>query len=283
MEKITLKVEYGDKLLKYLQRNLENYKYSALEKALRNKDILCNKNRVKENIDIQKGDEITIYLNPSSQKKLYDIFYEDQDIVVFNKMAGIEVADGDYNIAIDYKTKTGREIFAIHRLDRNTMGLVLFAKNIKAKETLINYFQNHYVVKNYYAVVSGSPQKNATLCSYLAKNSEKSEVKIFDKKVQNSVKITTTYLLEKSLGELSLLNVEIVDGKTHQIRAHLAHFGLFILGDEKYGDNKINKKFKQTKQLLQAYKITFHIPNGEKFSYLNDIVFEQNLDKKLDL
>lgn len=283
MEKITLKVEKSDKLLKFLEGSLSNYKYSALEKALRNRDIICNSNRVKENIDVQKGDEITIFLNPNSQKKLYDVFYEDQDIIVFNKRQGIEVIDGDFNIASDYKAQTGIDIFAIHRIDRNTMGLVLFVKNTLAKETLINYFQRHYVIKNYYAVICGDPQKNATLNSYLTKDSEKSEVKIFDKKVQNSVKITTTYSLIKSCGKLSLLDVEINAGKTHQIRAHLAHFGLFILGDEKYGDNKINKKFKQTKQLLQAYKITFHIPNGEKFSYLNNIKFEQELDKKLCL
>lgn len=281
MEKITQKVTKNGKILKILSENLQNYKYSAFEKALRNKDILLNGKRIKQNENVEVGDEITIFLDKNSQKDLYKIFWEDENFIVFDKMQGIEVCDGEYNLCSEYFSKTDRQLFPIHRIDRNTMGLVMFAKSKDMQNKMIELFKLGCVTKNYYAIVTGEPKDSDILQGYLKKDSELIKVKIFDKKVQGSVFVETKYIMQKNYGEIKLLFVEIKDGKTHQIRAHLSYVNLPILGDEKYGDTKINKKYGEHKQLLQAFEIVFNVPKENELGYLNNIKLKQDINQKL--
>lgn len=282
MEKIEILSNQNTRVLKVLSENLPKYKYSSFEKALRNKDVLVNKKRVKENVLVNVGDMITIFLDTSSKKELYQVFYQDGNVIVFYKDKGIEVCDGQFNIKQDYKEKAKVSIYPIHRIDRNTIGLVLFAKNISTQNTLINFFKKGYVTKEYFAVVLNCKTDENKLTNYLKKDSAKSEVKIFNSKVQGSVQVETYYKkLEDYNNELSLLKVIIKEGKTHQIRAQFSFNQMPILGDEKYGDTKLNQKYKKHTQCLQAYKIVFNIPQNEKLTYLNYIDFCAKLDKYL--
>lgn len=284
MEKIEIVSNQNARLIKVLSENLPQYKYSAFEKALRNKDVLINERRTKENVFVAIGDNITIFLDATSKKDIYSVFYQDNNIIVFYKDKGIEVCDGEFNIKQDYEEKQNIEIYPIHRIDRNTLGLVLFAKSLFTQKILIDCFKKGYVLKQYFAVVSNCQKEEDNLIGYLKKNSGKSEVKIFDTKVAGSVFVQTHYQKRKDINvELSLLDVKISEGKTHQIRAQLAHSKMPILGDEKYGDTKLNQKYKKHTQCLQAYKIQFNIPKGNALGYLNDIDLCAKLDKFLEV
>ena len=284
MKKYNFTANQNTKVLKFLSQNLSGYKYSALEKALRQKDIIINGVRVKQNTNIKLGDKVEIYLDEKQKETLYTVVYQDDNIIVFNKKKGIEVCDGDFNVQNEYKTAFGKEIYAVHRIDRNTFGLVMFAKTKGVQSLLIDAFKSHSVKKYYYALVYGEPKESSqTLNHYLVKDSQNNMVKIYNKNVEGSVQISTTYNVVKLLDLFALLSVEIYAGKTHQIRAHLAYINLPILGDEKYGNTQINKQFSKRTQQLQAYKIEFNFSKENKLNYLNNLNLKLNceIDTKL--
>ena len=272
MKKIEIVNKKQDRVLKILEKECPTVIYSAFVKALRQKDILVNGQRIKENIIIPSGCKITCFVQDASEKKdMFQIVYEDDNILIVNKGKGIETSDGTYNV-VDELIKQNKEVYAVHRLDRNTMGLVIFAKTLDVQKELIKEFKKGNVEKLYYAEVYGvSETKHKVLKGYLEKNKEESQVKIYSSKKPNTVEITTEYDVIKSSGNTSLLSVKIKDGKTHQIRAHLAFNKMYIIGDGKYGKNEINDKYKAKTQHLKAYKIVFNMTNSSTLSYLNNI------------
>lgn len=262
------------KVLKILANNYPNISYSALSSALRKKDILVNGQRIKENKTLLLGDNVEFFVPDQTAKILYDILYQDDNIIVVNKQKGIEVCDGEENIQ-KHLQNNYPFVRAIHRIDRNTSGLVLFAKNINAYKCLVDNLKKDNIHKFYVAKVFGvPPKKQDVLYGFLVKDKNKSLVKIYDKCVENSVKIVTPYTLISTDQQTSVLEIKLVSGKTHQIRAHLAYNNLPIIGDGKYGKNEINKKYGKTKQCLTAYKIVFNLPKNCMLEYLNQTTFE---------
>ena len=198
--------------------------------------------------------------------------------MVVNKPAGIAVLDttDDCLTKLVQKKATSLEQgfpYPCHRLDRNTSGLVLYAKNQEALEILNKKIKNHEILKFYQCTVVGIlDKKEDTLTDYLFKDRKKSMVYIRPTPQQGYRKIMTSYqVIEENLKEhLSVLKVELHTGRTHQIRAHLAYIGHPILGDGKYGINEINKKFNQKTQNLIAYQLVFDFKtDAGKLNYLN--------------
>ena len=275
MEKIVVDEKYnGKKLNKIVLDKISEINYNTFCKVLRKKDIKVNGKRTNKDILVYSKDIIEIYL-PNTEKKLnIEIIYEDENILVVNKKANIEVV-GEKSLTTQiqeyYKEKNIKPM-PCHRIDRNTTGLVLFAKNNEALEILLNKFKNHEIEKHYLALVYGIPkEKHKVLEDYLFKDNKKSQVYISNSYKKGYQKIITIYkVLEERKDNTSLLDIEIKTGKTHQIRAHLAYIGYPIIGDGKYGKNEINKKFHKKYQCLKSNELKFNFttPSGI-LDYLN--------------
>lgn len=269
----------GKKLSSFVFYSFPNLAKNTFYKALRQKDIRINGKRINTDCTIYVGDELSIYIadNLLFPSINLEIIYEDDNILIVNKPNNIEVV-GENSLTSLINTKfSSNNIMPCHRLDRNTTGLVLFAKNKEALDILFNKFKNHEIKKFYKALVYGIPKvKNARLEAFLFKDTKNSIVYISDTFKKGYQKIITSYkVLEEFQNNTSLLDVEIETGKTHQIRAHLAHIGYPIVGDGKYGINSVNKKLGYKYQQLCSYKLQFCFSsNSGILSYLNNKVIE---------
>lgn len=166
-----------------------------------------------------------------------------------------------------------------HRLDRNTQGIVIFAKNEEALKEVETCFSKRLINKYYKCLVYGILEKKSDILEgYLFKDAKKNIVKVSSKKGKGYVEIKTKYrvIKEDKDNNTSVLEVELLTGRTHQIRAHLASIGHYIIGDNKYGDKQVNRKFKKNTQQLIAYKIKFNTESMDILKYLDGKVFEIN-------
>lgn len=236
--------------------------FYRIQKIIKSKSVKINGIRTGADQNVQAGDTVHVYL-ADREKNSVEVVYRDENILVVNKSAGVEVVGEDSLTERINNILTDDVAVPVHRLDRNTMGLVVFALNKTAETELLNSFKEREIDKNYQCVVVGAPkQPKAKLKAFLFKDAKKSLVYISDTPKTGYVPIETHYTLQKKLGELSLLEVKLITGKTHQIRAHLAHVKMPILGDGKYGINKINHRYRVKTQLLCCTKITFHFAQG---------------------
>lgn len=269
----------GKKLSSFVFNSFPNLAKNTFYKALRQKDIRINGKRINTDCTIYVDDKLSVYIadNLLFPSINLEIIYEDDNILIVNKPNNIEVV-GENSLTSLINTKfSSNNIMPCHRLDRNTTGLVLFAKNKEALDILFNKFKNHEIKKFYKALVYGIPKvKNARLEAFLFKDTKNSIVYISDTFKKGYQKIITSYkVLEEFPNNTSLLDVEIETGKTHQIRAHLAHIGYPIVGDGKYGINSVNKKLGYKYQQLCSYKLQFCFSsNSGILSYLNNKVIE---------
>lgn len=243
--------------------------YSALQKALRKRDVKVNGKRVNSDVTLNVGDNVTVYYEEKAVSPC-EILYSDDNVIVVNKKSGFLSED-----VFAYLKNGNENARFIHRLDRNTSGVMIFALNETAEKELVGGFKNRVFDKKYIAEVFGRMEKESDeLKAYLKKDAENSLVTVTDEKVKGSAKISTDYkVLDYDNGK-SLLEVTLHSGKTHQIRAHLAHIGHPVVGDGKYGENEQNKKEGVFKQLLTAYSLTLFFDEKSPLYYLNGKTFK---------
>ena len=270
MQKLEFLVEKEMKLSKAIIDKLPAFSMHDIKKILSNKDVKVNNNRQKEDIVVQKGDKITVYYIEKEQKEWYSLVYSDDNVLIVNKRAGIEVvSESERDLLSILKLEFG-EIFAVHRLDRNTEGLTIFAKNKTIESEFLNAFKTRKSIDKRYALfvhgrVDISKIKRTV---YLKKVENLSKVWISEVKTSGFEPISTEFSVIQYLGDKTLLEAKLITGKTHQIRAHIAYYGYPIVGDNKYGKDD----FKQMH--LTANYLAFNFDKKSKLNYLNKLNFE---------
>lgn len=243
--------------------------YSEICALLRRKDVKVDGKRVSDgNFLVSAGSEIIIY--PRIKKSVV-VVYEDERILVCNKPKGIPTT-GDDSYETLVKAEKGDSLVVMHRLDTNTDGLLLFAKDKVAEEEIFKAIKDGKIEKGYIAEVYGHPRvQGETTLHFFYKKNEEEKRGVISKEARAGflpVEITIRVLREKE--ETSVLRVTLHKGKMHQIRAMLAAYGYFIVGDGKYGNDQINKCLGFKKHLLTATELIFHFPDSSPLFYLNN-------------
>lgn len=257
------------KLSKLALENIHDLTFTAFMRALRKKDVKVNGARVNSDVMLSIGDRVDVYY-VASEVMAYEVIFADENVLVVYKKPNYTS-----EAVFDLVKREFENARFIHRLDRNTDGLMVFALNEKAESELLLGFKNRTFEKVYTATVVGEVRKQQDkLTAYLKKDKEKALVTIYDNHVKDSVEIKTDYKVIKREKGLTVLEVTLHTGKTHQIRAHLAHVGYPILGDGKYGNFQANEKFNVKRQMLTATRLIFHFNKQDVLYYLDNKKFE---------
>ncbi|MBZ2174491.1 RluA family pseudouridine synthase [Schnuerera sp. xch1] len=296
---------------RFLKKYLSEAPNSFIYKMLRKKRIKLNNKKANPNTMVVEGDTIQLYLADKTIEKFKGsnnignsnftprIIYEDKNIILINKPVGTlsHSANKEYgnNIVdgiIHYLYKKGEynpraektfKPAICNRLDRNTSGIIIGAKNYQVLKITNDAIKEEAIGKYYKTIVNGIIKKDMKIEGFLTKNEELNKVKVSHREEDSSKKIVTRIRVLKNFNGYSLLEIELITGRTHQIRAHLASIGHPIIGDTKYGDDKANKYFKEKynlgSQFLHAYKIVFNGLYGP-LEYLNDKQFIAKPSKK---
>jgi len=293
------KNDAGQRLDKFLTKAVKGLPTSLMYKYIRTKKIKVNRKRTEQKYILLEGDVIDLFIRDeffdSPEKDggaieriepKISVVYEDENILLVNKRPGVVVHEDseakDNTLIMHIKAYLYRkgeydpgeeQSFApalCNRIDRNTGGIVLAAKNAAALRIMNEKIKNNEISKFYLCAVHGRmPQEKQTLKAFLIKDSATNTVKVYDKKVGAAKEIITKYRVISVKGDVSLLEVELVTGRTHQIRAHMAHIGHPLLGDGKYGVNKSDREKGYKYQALYAYRLRFDFEGDSgELSYL---------------
>lgn len=285
MKELHVKSLLPVRLDKYLMDLYPALNVGRLNKALRENKIKLNGKKQPLSTRVQNGDVIRLFLlDEQLEKRVLPsavFVYEDEDILVVHKPAGIEVEGPNEDTLVKRVqatlAKAGQPTHAVlcHRLDTGTSGLVLMARNRDAEEFLTSAIKNRSIEKRYLCVTFGRPQPPAALLhDYLLKDAERGIVKIVSSPAAGAKEVITGYETLAVSGRLALLEVELITGRTHQIRAHLAHIGCPILGDSKYGNNAANRELRFKYQALCAWELRFPARIADpRFARLSGRVF----------
>lgn len=277
----------GQRLDKFIEKATAGMPKSLIYKSLRTKKIKVNRKRAEPNYVLRKDDIVLMFIKDeffvTSDPEAYfltltpkiDVIHEDGDIILVNKPMGMscipderEDRDTLINHIKAYLYRKGEydpeneNSFApalCNRIDRNTCGIVIAAKNAQALRKINDDIKYRRIDKKYLCIVHGKPSpESAVIEGYLVKDSKTNTVKVYDTKPRNgeAKSIKTGYTVLKSRNGLSLVEVELYTGRTHQIRAHMAHIGHPLMGDGKYGINKDDKKLGYKFQALCSYSTT---------------------------
>lgn len=329
---IVEKAHANKKLLRFISLNLKITSINVLNKALKNKDIKINGKRVTSDMVLSEGDKVELYLPDkflakenktiNSKEKLLkegrefqeNIVYEDENILIFNKMQEMAVhsgssikSDEDTLISLAKKITGNRDLALMHRLDRNTGGLIIFGKSQKILRLLANMQNKGQIHKRYRCLVKNIPDYGEEvkmfdgalmkkITAYLEKSKNSNEVFIHQEKQEDDVAITSFYRvlnvftnLQDNDDVISEIEVELLSGKKHQIRAHFAAMQNPILGDGLYGRQAFNNKYLDKKgkkiknQQLFASSITFGNNLPSELRYLQNKTFSLNPNYALKL
>jgi 23S rRNA pseudouridine955/2504/2580 synthase len=289
------KNDYGQRLDRFLTK--QGLTIGVIRKALRKKDIKVNGKRGQADYILNENDVIRAYLALNTRKpqeKFHgvsaniNIVYEDENIILIDKPVGLLCHDrsvprgrADCTGFTDQDTLINRtkaylykkggfnpenehsfEPALCNRIDRNTAGIVIAAKNAQSLRAMNEKIKQRQIKKLYLCILTGVPKKKeATLTAFLEKNecasSGSAQVKISSKKTDFNKTIVTKYRILGERSGLALAEIDLITGRTHQIRAHMASIGFPLLGDGKYGTNKVNKLYGFDKQALCSYKLVF--------------------------
>ena len=296
----------GKRLDKFITKVAPTLPSSLMYRYIRTKHIKVNKKRAEISTRLSVGDVVEAYINDdffaeaepkydflSAPTKL-DIVYEDENIILVDKKQGVLVhpdekeyrdtligriqhylyEKGEYYPESEHSFKPS----LANRIDRGTGGIVIAAKNAEALRILCEKIKEREIDKQYLAVIHGIPQKKeATLEGFLEKNESKNKVYLKNSRSDGALTIKTRYRVLASKDNLSLIEVDLLTGRTHQIRAHMASIGHPLLGDGKYGKLANDKKLGFTRQALYSYKLTFSFESdGGILNYLNGKTFNVN-------
>lgn len=264
----TFTVQTPMMLTAFIKANIFGAGFAFCKTVLKNKDVKINGTRVGWDLMLGPGDIVQVYYKEEAIKeyKPYKPVYEDDNIIVVFKNQGIETTSPHNKNTLE--TLIGHT--AAHRLDTNTEGLVIFAKNQETSDELRRGFDEGAIEKTYLALTFGKLQKSPlTLVGFLKKDSDAGMVEISKEKIPGAQQIKTMVRFVKTISDFSLLEIVPFTGRTHQIRAHLASIGMYIVGDGKYGDAKMNKVYGHSKQCLCANSLAFKFPSTSTLFYLN--------------
>jgi len=304
----------GQRLDKFLGKYLNKAPKSFLYKMLRKKNITLNGKKAIGSEMLAPGDEIKLFFSDETIEKfseisipvkvsengtVLDVVYEDEHILLMNKplnMLSQKARPEDVSMvehlmsylfdkgAVTEETLRTFHPSVVNRLDRNTSGILAAGKDLKGAQFLSSLFKDRSVHKYYYCLVRGVIKEEAHIAGWLLKDEKTNKVSVSKtQRTKDDLPIETQYVPVDQNGELTLLKVLLITGRSHQIRAHLASIGHPIVGDFKYGDPKINaeyeKEFHLTHQLLHAGILEMPALNGD-FGYLSGKVFQAPLPKK---
>ena len=298
------KNDENQRLDKYLKKYLKEAPGSFIYKMLRKKNITLNGKKADGTEKLSAGDEIKLFFAEETLQKFtgeavqseipqfpvmknLQILFEDEDILILNKPAGelsqkAEAKDVSMNeYALGYLQQTGvitedsLKVFkpsVCNRLDRNTSGILIVAKTYQAAREFGEALQKRTVRKFYRCIVKGEVKKTESIDGYLWKDEKTNKVQIFKEMREGASEIHTAYKPIKSENGLTLLEVHLITGRTHQIRAHLSSIGHSILGDPKYGDKKFSEKWNVKYQLLHACRLELDGFTGNFAKYNGKII-----------
>ena len=251
---------------------------------------------------IESGSDDSLYNFLKSLKWEFDepkVIYEDRDIIILNKPVNVlsqiakigDVSMNEWLISylINSESLTAEDMLTVkpavvNRLDRNTSGIILAGKTLTGLRFLSDIIKARTLKKYYLTIVKGEVLKNFTAEAYLLKNDNHNTVKIYKDKVEGADYIRTAYEVLEVKGGHSLLKVELITGKSHQIRAHLSFLGYPVIGDGKYGLKSENTGYRRmglNSQFLHSYEIQFPKLEGE-FAYLSGKKFNAKLPERLE-
>lgn len=298
------KNDAGRRLDKFIRQAMPALPSSLMYRYIRTKHIKVNRKKAEISTKLQEGDVVEAWIGDEffvkaepkydflSAPTNLDIVYEDQNILLVDKKQGVLVHpdDKEYRDTLigriqHYLYDKGEfdpeaeNCFApalANRIDRGTGGIVIAAKNAESLRMLCEKIKEREIDKQYLAVVHGVPaKKEATLEGFLEKNESKNKVYLKSSRGGDALSIKTRYRVLASKNNLSLIEVDLLTGRTHQIRAHMASIDHALLGDGKYGKLANDKKLGFTRQALYSYKLTFNFKtDGGILEYLNGKTFK---------
>ncbi len=266
MNKKEFKVKQEIKLSKAIINELPFFDYAKARALINAKDAKINGARVKDDVVLTAGDVVTVFYEQKQMAKHYNLVFIDDNVIAVDKFDNIETINSKGDSLYDELKAEYGEIYAIHRLDRRTSGLVIFARNRVAENELLTAFKNRLLDKKYHAIVKGQfNSSHAILKNYCVKDAKNSIVKVIDKPTPNAVEIITEYKVIKTIGSNSLVEITLHTGRTHQIRAHMAYIGHQVIGDGKYGVADRKDRLR-----LASVSLKFDLPKDYKLNYLNN-------------